>query len=174
MSFQSVKLDSEASSQSQDTAPGVLDLFQVSRKLKQRNNQSRAWNFQYTLSTDLLGEGGVTTYEKTNLLTKHPKTRLGHKRPHAVHSVTVLCDFESVLLPSTDVSPLIPILIMGYVRSHPMAEYGSLKIHGRQSPAAAELGRPPRCCAVHQPCREHNSALVQAFRVWRAKIEQRR
>ena len=29
--------------------------------------------------------------KKTNLLTEHLQTRLGHKKPHAVHSVTVLC-----------------------------------------------------------------------------------
>ena len=43
-----------------------------------------------TLSTDLLGEG-VTTHGKTNLVIQHLQTRLGHKKPHAVHSVTVLC-----------------------------------------------------------------------------------
>ena len=62
----------------------------------------RAWNFQYTLYTDLLGDDGVTTHEKTNLLTEHLQTRLRHRnliwKPHAVHSVTVFYDFKSVLL----------------------------------------------------------------------------
>ena len=36
------------------------------------------------------------------------------------------------------------------------------------------IGRPPRFSAVHEPCREHCRALVQAFRVWWARIKQRR
>ena len=36
------------------------------------------------------------------------------------------------------------------------------------------LGRPPRFSAVHEPCREYCLALVQAFRIWRARIKQRR
>ena len=51
------------------------------------------------------------------VLTKHLRTRLGHRKPHAVHSVAVFCDFKSVLLLTTDVSPLIPITIIGYVQS---------------------------------------------------------
>ena len=35
------------------------------------------------------------------------------------------------------------------------------------------LGRPPRFSAVDEPCREHCLALVQAFSVWRARIEHR-
>ena len=54
MSAQSVQLDSGASSQSSDSGPGVLDLFQVSSKPKQRNNQCRARKFQFTLQTDHL------------------------------------------------------------------------------------------------------------------------
>ena len=60
------------------------------RKPKQRKNQCRAQIFQYTLQTDLLGEEGVTTHEKTNLLSQHLQTRRGHRKPHAVHSVPVL------------------------------------------------------------------------------------
>ena len=45
------------------------------------------------------------------------QTRLHHRKPLSVHSVPVFCEFKSILLPSTDVSPLIPILIKGYVQS---------------------------------------------------------
>ena len=65
----------------------------------------------------------VTTHEKTNLLTEHLQTRLGHKKPRAVHSVTVFCDFNSVLSPSTDVSPMIPIPVIGYVQSQNCSAY---------------------------------------------------
>ena len=117
-------MDSEPSSQSSDSGQEGSGLSQVSRKPKQRQNQCKAWNFQYTLSTDLLGEEGVTTHEKTNLLTEHLRTRLSHSKPHAVHSVTVFCDFKSVLLPSTDVSPLILIpIIIGYVQSQSSTAY---------------------------------------------------
>ena len=68
-------MDSEASSQSSDSGAEGSGLSQFSRKSKQRKNQCKAWNFQYTLSTDLLGEEGVMTYEKTNLLTEHLQTR---------------------------------------------------------------------------------------------------
>ena len=116
-------MDSEASSQSSDSGLDGSGLSQISRKPKQIKNQCKAWNFQYTLSTDLLGEEGVTTHEKTNLLTEHLRTRLSHSKPHAVHSVTVFCDFKSVLLPSTDVSPLISISIIGYVQSQSSTAY---------------------------------------------------
>ena len=116
-------MDSEASSQSSDSGLDCSGFSQISRKPKQIKNQCKAWNFQYTLSTDLLGEEGVTTHEKTNLFTELLQTRLGHKKPHAVHSVAVLCDFKSVSLPSTDVSPLIPIHIIGYVQSQNSTVY---------------------------------------------------
>ena len=116
-------MDSEASSQSSDSGLDCSGFSQISRKPKQIKNQCKAWNFQYTLSTDLLGEEGVTTHEKTSLLTEHLRTRLGHRKPHAVHSVTVFCDFKSVLLPSTDVSPLISIPIIGYVQSQSSTAY---------------------------------------------------
>ena len=116
-------MDSEASSQSSDSGPEGPGISQVSRKPKQRKNQCKAWNFQYTVCTDLLGEEGVTTHEKMNLLTKQLQTRLGHKKPHAVLSVIVLCYFEYVLLPSTDVSPLISFPITGYVQSQNSTVY---------------------------------------------------
>ena len=123
MSAQSVLMDSEASSQSSDSGPEGPGISQVSRKPKRRKSQCKAWNFQYTLRTDILGEEGVTTHEKTTLLREHLQTRLGHKKPHAVHSVTVFCDFKSVLSPSTDVSPLIPIPIIGYVQAQSSSAY---------------------------------------------------
>ena len=67
MSAQSVLMDSEASSQSSDSGPEGPGISQVSRKPKKRQNKCKAWNFQYTLSTDLLGvvgEEGVTAHEK--------------------------------------------------------------------------------------------------------------
>ena len=45
------------------------------------------------------------------------------KSRETVHSVPVLCDFKSVLLPLTDVSPLIPIHIIGYVQSQNSTVY---------------------------------------------------
>ena len=116
MLAQRVQMDSEAISQSSDSGPEGLDLSQVSRKPKQRKNQCKTWNFQYTLHTDLLSEIRVTTHEKTNLLTQHLQARLGHKKPQTVHSVTVYCVFKSVLLPSTDVSPMIPLRLAVYIR----------------------------------------------------------
>ena len=106
-----------------DSGPEGPGISQVSRKPKQRKNQYKAWNFQYTLCTDILGEEGIIVHEKTTLLTKHIQTRLGHKKPHVVHSVTVFCDFKSVSSPSTDVSPLIPIPIIGYVQSQSSSAY---------------------------------------------------
>ena len=123
MSAQSTQLDSEASSQWSHSGPEGSDLSQVSRKSKQRNNQLRAWNFQYTLQTDLLGEEGVTTHEKLNLLPKHLQTRLGNRKPRSVHFVTVFCDFKYAMLCLTDVSPLILIPIIGFVQSRNCTVY---------------------------------------------------
>ena len=89
--------------------------------LKSRENknkekkQCRSWNVQNTLHTNLLGKIGVTTHEKTNLLTMHFRTQLGYRKPQVVHSVTVFCNFKSVLVPAPDVSPLIPVPIVIYV-----------------------------------------------------------
>ena len=129
MSAQSVQLNSEATSQSYDLQPEGLNLSQVSRKPKQRTTRA-GHGIQYTLHTDLLDEVGVTsvtTHEKTNMLTVHLQSRLGHRKPLAVHSVTVLCYFKSMLLPSTDVSPLIPILIIGYVQSQSTTVYAMIQ-----------------------------------------------
>ena len=40
--------------------------------------------------------------------------------------------------------------------------------------SALQIGRPSRFSAVHDPCREDCRALVQAFRLWQAGVEQRR
>ena len=49
------------------------------------------------------------------------------KPRETVHSVTVLCDFKSVLLPLTDVSPLVPIPIIGYVQSQSSTAHAMTK-----------------------------------------------
>ena len=71
--------------------------------------------FQYTFKTDLLREQGVSTDEKKNLLTEHLQTRLGQQLPHAVHSVTVFCNFEMVF----------PIYFCSYLWVRPVQEQGS-------------------------------------------------
>ena len=81
-----------------------------------------------------------------------------------------------MLLPSTDVSSLIPIPI---IRIRPIPDLHSLRddpmATGRYTGASLRrLGRPPLFPAVHEPCREECRALVQVYRVWRAGIEQRR
>ena len=141
-----MQMDSEhCSHKSAESGPEGLDsyLSQVWSKPKRTNNQCKGWKFQYTLSIDLLGEEGVTIHEKINLLTEHLQTRLGHRKPNAVHSVTVFCNFKSVLF--TGVSPWIPIPIIGCVQSqsstaHAMTEW--LQDAAWLSPW--RLGRPPR------------------------------
>ena len=64
MSTQSMYMDSEASSKSSDSGPEGQGFSQVLRKPKQRKNQGKAWNLQYTLHTDLLGREGVTAHKK--------------------------------------------------------------------------------------------------------------
>ena len=39
-------------------------------------------------------------------------------------------------------------------------------------PSPLRIGRPPRFSTVHAPCREYCRALVQAFCIWLARIEQ--
>ena len=128
-------MDSAASSQPSDSGPEGSGISLVSQKKPVQGK-----DFQSTLSTDFLGEEGVTTHEQTNLLAEHLWTGLGHWKPHSVHSITVFCNFKSVMLPSTEVSPLIPIPIID--TSFPRAAQftwwpnGSLTLHGRQSRAA--------------------------------------
>ena len=120
-----------------------------------------------------------------NLLSEHLQTRLGHRKPHAVHSVTVFCDFKfkSMLSPSTVVSHW----SLGHSNSHhricPIPEQHSscndLIASKRYMGASPQrIGKPPRFSAVHDPWREHCRVLVQAFSLWRAGsaagIEQRR
>ena len=93
--------------QSFGSGPVGQNHSQVSRKQKYREKQCRSWDFQYTLHTIVLGEEGVTTHEKVNLCTKHLHTRLGYRKPHTVHSVTL--NFKSVLMRLPDVSPLIQL-----------------------------------------------------------------
>ena len=109
MSAQYVHMDSEASSQSSISGPEGPDFSHVSRKPKQRKNQCTAWHRIFNIPFKQIFLAGATTHEKTNLLTEHLQTRLVHRKPHAVHSVAVFCDFRSVLLPLTDVSPFIPV-----------------------------------------------------------------
>ena len=111
-----------------------------------------------------------------NLLTKHLKTRLGHGNPHAVHSVTVFCDFKSVLSPLTDVSPLIPIPNTRYVQSqsstgHAMTQWLP---NVTWAPVLGGLADHPDFLLYMILCREHCRELVQAFRLWRAGTEQQR
>ena len=110
---------------------------------------------------------GITTHEKTNLLTKHLQTALGHRKPHSVHSVSVFCNFKSVFSPATDVSPLIPLEFLRCDTSNARAADATwVPIPN------AGVSRPLRFSSVHGPCREHCRALVQAFRVWQARIKQ--
>ena len=165
-------MDSEASSQSSDSGLDCSGFSQISRKPKQIKNQCKAWNFQYTLSTDLLGEEGVTTHEKTSLLTEHLRTRLGHRKP--LRYCILRFQIRAVAFDRCK-----PFDFNSYHRIRPIPEQHSLRddrmVPGRFMGASPRrLGRPPRFSAVHEPCREYCRALVQAFRVWRARIKQRR
>ena len=115
MSSMSVGIDSELISQSSDSDPEEIIFSQV--KSKRTTNSFGSWNFHYTLKTDLLGEQGVSTDEKKNLLTEHLRTRLGHHLPHAIHNVTVFCNFEMVMHHLPCACPLISVPIVGYVQS---------------------------------------------------------
>ena len=115
-------MDSEATSQSSDSGLEGSGLSQVSTTLKKTKAKEKP-----VQGIDLLGEEGVTTHEKTILLTEHLQSRLGHGMPHSVHSVTVFCNFKSVLLPATDSSPLIPIPIIGYIQSKSSTAYAMTK-----------------------------------------------
>ena len=175
-------MDSEASSQSSDSGAEGQGLSQVSRKPKQRRNQCKAWNFQDALHTDLLGKEGVAAYEKTNMLTKHLQTRLGHKQPSAVHSVTVLkclLQFRNHWVSDVAFDRCKPFDSNSHHWIRLIPEQSSL--HDDQMaprryicPSPLLLGRPPRFSAVHEPCREHCRALVQAFCIWRAGCQAER
>ena len=59
-------MDSAASSQPSDSGPEGSGISRVSQKKPVQGK-----DFQSTLSTDFLGEEGVTTHEQTNLLAEH-------------------------------------------------------------------------------------------------------
>ena len=115
MSSLSIENNSEGSEAGSDC--GTTNHSRISSKPKRIRDQFKAWNFNYTIQTDLLGEEGVSTDEKKLLLTEHLRTRLGHNRPQAVYSVTVFCDFSLVLVPSPGIGPLISVPIVGFVQS---------------------------------------------------------
>ena len=120
MSYPSIESNSEGSDDSLESGcldSGMVNHSQISSKLKRVRDQFRAWIFHYTIQTDLLGEEGVSTDEKKCMLAEHLRTRLGHNRPKAVSSVTVFCDFSLVLVPPTDISPLVSVPIVGFVQS---------------------------------------------------------
>ena len=48
-----------------------MNYSQISSKPKRVRDKFRAWNFYYTIQTDLLEEEGICTDEKKLLLTKH-------------------------------------------------------------------------------------------------------
>ena len=108
-------------------------------------------------------------WQKPNLLSKHHQTRLQWE-PHTVHSITVFCYFNTVLLPSTHVSPLIPTPIIGYVQLQNSTVYTMTQ----WLPDSTLAPVPGGFSEIHETCREHCRALVQAFHVWLAKIQQQR
>ena len=82
-----------------------------------------------------------------DLLIQYLHTRQCHgKQPsHTDHSVTVICDFQSLSkLPSPDAVSLIPIPILGYVQFQSNTVHtttnGSWKLHGSHSLAALCTG----------------------------------
>ena len=115
MSSLSIENNSEGSETCSNS--GTTNLSRTSSKPKRIRNQFKAWNFHYTIQTDLLGGELVSTDKKKLLLTEHLRTRLGHYRPQAVSSVTVFCDFSLVLVPSSGIGPSISVPIVGFVQS---------------------------------------------------------
>ena len=65
----SIRNNSEGSEASSDS--GTMNYSQISSKPKRVRDKFRAWNFYYTIQTDLLEEEGICTDEKKLLLTKH-------------------------------------------------------------------------------------------------------
>ena len=91
---------------------------------KKGSNKCRALDFQYTLHTDLLGEKSVKTQKNKSAYLAPPNStgsyyRLRNfiRKPHSVHAVTAFCNFKSVLVHSPDLSPLILVPCIGYIRS---------------------------------------------------------
>ena len=89
----------------------------VLASLKSKENQSKEKTiarhgiFNLTSTQIIWAKKGSRHMKKMNLFTIYLQTRLGYWKPHAVHSVTVFCDFKPVLMPSPDVSHLIPVPI---------------------------------------------------------------
>ena len=73
--------------------------------------------FIYPLHRSFGGRRHHST-RKNEFAKEHLQTKLVHTMPHTVDSVTVFCNFKSVLVPSPDLSPSIQIPIIGYVQSH--------------------------------------------------------
>ena len=116
MLAQSMQMESEASKPSfrlRTRGSGPLaslkkDLMQVSRNPKQRKNQCRVWNFQFTLHSPIFcALKALQHMKKLICLQITSKLDWVIRRPHSVHSVTVSCNFKRVLVPLPDVSSLI-------------------------------------------------------------------
>ena len=114
MSSLSIENNSEGSEAGSDC--GTTNHSRISSKPKRIRDQFKAWNFNYTIQTDLLGEEGVSTDEKKLLLTEHLQTRLGHNRPQALLR-TVFCAFSLVLVPSPGIGPFILVPIICFIQS---------------------------------------------------------
>ena len=162
MSSLSIGNNSDGSESGSDSE--TTNHSRISSKPKRIRDRLRTWNFHYTIQTDLLGEEEVSTDEKKLLLTEHLRTRLGNNRPQAVSSITVFCDFSLILVPSPGIGPLISVPIVPFVQSQNRTVYTIIPWFpdAKWAPVLGG-GRPPRFSAVHEPCREHCGALVQAF-----------
>ena len=133
------------SSQSAKSWPeGLAPYLSSLEKTKAQEKSLQFTEFQFILASwhRSLGKEHVMTHEKMNLLTGQLQTRLGHRKPHAVHSVTVFCNFKSVLVPPPHVSPRIPIPIIGYVQlqssiAHTMTHFQTL--NGSLFPAVLHI-----------------------------------
>ena len=123
---------------------GLAPYLSSLEKTKAQEKSLQFTEFQFILASwhRSLGKEHVMTHEKMNLLTGQLQTRLGHRKPHAVHSVTVFCNFKSVLVPPPHVSPRIPIPIIGYVQlqssiAHTMTHFQTL--NGSLFPAVLHI-----------------------------------
>ena len=131
---------------------------QVPTKLKRTFNHFRSWNFCFAIQTDLLGEqdsASVSIDAKKILLSEHLRTRLGHKKPPAVVSITasVFCNFTFGLVSPQGTSPLIfvPLIsvsIVGYVQSESRIVHAMTGITGWFLDATWS---PVLCCLADHP-----------------------
>ena len=116
MSAQRELMDSEASSQSLDSgAEGLRGSGPLStlEKTKAKKQAVQAWNFQYTLQTDLWAKSVSQQMKKLICLLSTSKLDWVIAKPYPVHSVAVFCYFKSVLLPSTDAAPWFKLSVFG-------------------------------------------------------------